>query len=167
MSRKVDPARQRVVSFDNMLTFRTGSGAARSIDFQVPIPDSRLRVKIAVLFIPTSGTASSGLGGTIWLREADQDASGVSGNLIPATNIEGTLAVPTVFPTAGLQGYSREFISAADFILGTTVFTSGGPSSHGSWVLQTRYQPQAVRFTPQEWDIIAPLCNPSAQYLID
>ncbi len=167
MSRKVDPARQRVVSFDNLLTFRNSSGVARTVNFQVPIPDSRLRVKIATLFIPTSGTATSGLGGTIWLREADQDASGVSGNLIPAANIEGTLALPTTFPTAGLQGYSREFISAADYILGTVVLTSSGPSAGGSWVLQTRYQPQGVRFTPQEWDIIAPLCNPSAEYLID
>ncbi len=152
---------QKIQTFDTLLTFRTGSGVPRAVVFQVPIPDSRLRVKISVLFVPPSGIAASGLTGSIWIAEADRDESGVSGDLIPLTNVEGTQAAPTAIPSAaGLQGYSREFVSAADFLEATCSFTSGGPSAGGSWVLQCRYQPQSVRFTNEEWEEIANQCNP-------
>lgn len=158
--RSVDASTQKVQSFDLLATFRNNSGEGTA-ELLVPVPDSRLRVKLSILFIPTSGVAISGLNGSIWLREADRDMSGVSGALIPCANIEGTAAAPTLFPGAGLQGYSREFVTAADFILGTVEFSDGGPSANGSWVFQCRYQPNNVRFTNDEWDKIAANCNPS------
>lgn len=156
-------AQQKVETFDVLSTLDE-SGTAE-VEFKVPVPDSRLRVKVSVLFIPAAGVtlADGSLDATLWLREAEVDLSGVSGALIPATNIEGTEAGPTAIPAAvGLQGYSRELVTAADFILGTLDITAdGGTSAGGSWVLQTRYQPQAVRFTDEEWQDIVARCNPS------
>ncbi len=162
MPRHENSALQKVTTFDTLGTFASGSGNIDDVEFQVPIPDSRLRVKISLLFIPTSGTATSGASGEVWMREAERDSSGVSGSLIPCANINvGTEAAPLAIPVAaGLQGYSREFVTAADYILGTASFTGGGPTTGGSWVLQCRYQPQAVRFTDDEWNRIASNCNP-------
>jgi len=88
-----------------LITF-TGA-AANGIEkrFIVPVPDSRLRVKVSVLFVPDPGLppgAGSGANPTIWLYESDKDRSGASGINIPCTNIEGTAATPTPFATAGL-----------------------------------------------------------------
>lgn len=153
-------ALQKIVTFDTLATFAGGSGIGTT-DFKVPIPDSRLRVKLSILYILPGNTAVSNLSSTLWLREADEDASGVTGALIPLADIEGTSAAPTAIPSnTALLGYSREFISAADYIVGTFA-TLLAPSALGSWVLQCRYQPQAVRFTDEEWEEIAANCNPS------
>jgi hypothetical protein len=158
-----DSARHKYVPpVRSLITFSAlGSGSA-SVKFRVPIPDSRLRVKISVLFIPVAGNApTSGVGGTLWLYEADDDQSGVSGMSIGCTNIEGTQASPTAIPAASpLLGYSREFVSAGDAIEGVLAATSGG-AMIGTWVLQVRYQPDAVRFTDEEWIEIRNLCNPT------
>lgn len=149
------PGSQRLISF---ITSAPGPG---TVYFRVPVPDSRLRVKISVLFIPPAGDAFefdiTG-GTTLWLYEADDDLSGVSGRTIPCTNIEGTEAAPTAIPaTSPLLGYSREFSTAADAIEGKLVASN---VTLGTWILQCRYQPQAVRFTDAEWREIKSGCNP-------
>lgn len=159
-------ATQKVQTFDTLVTFLTGSdGSDGTIDFKVPCPDSRMRIKVSLLFQPPAGTDLSTLvlTASLWLREADIDMSGVTGDLVPLANIEGTQAAPTAIPkAAGLLGYSREFSgTAADFIVGTLAVTSTTTAEGGSWVLQVRYQPQAVRFTDNEWNEIEPNCNPS------
>lgn len=145
------------------MTFVHATGGPYTSTFRVPIPDSRLRVKLSVLFIPGAGGApnAASLGAsTLWLYEADADLSGLSGITIPATDIVGTSAVPLVIPaSADLGGYSREFVTAADAIEGVLTSTPGGPMI-GTWMLQTRYQPDAVRFTFEEWDQIKAGCNP-------
>lgn len=139
------------------------SPAGITCQFRVPVPDSRLRVKVSVLFVPQAGRARNvgALGtSTLWLAETDDDLSGLSGIAVPSTDIEGTAAAPTTIPASpGLGGYSREFVSAADAIEGllTSTFASG---MVGTWMLQTRYQPNAVRFTYEEWDRIKAGCNP-------
>lgn len=117
------------------------------------------------MFIPPSGGAPVSLfnAGTLWLSEVEDDMSGVSGNTVPCTNIEGSQTSPTQIPAAnGLQGYSREFVTGADAIEG--VFTAFGDSAAGTamigtWTLQTSYQPESVRFTDREWDEITRACN--------
>ncbi len=158
-------ALQKVQTFDTLVTFTSGTGTG-SIDFKVPVPDSRLRVKVSVMFIPEAGdVGDSGLIATLWLRECELDVSGVAGSMVPTANIEGSESGtpgPTAIPIAtGLQGYSREFITAADYIVGTLDVSDGGPSPGGSWVLQCRYQPQSVRFSEEEWNEIEPNCNPA------
>lgn len=135
------------------------TGTKKNSVFQVPFPDSRLRVKISLLFKRTN--ASSSLpGANLWLYETDVDDSGMTGDNVPLTNIEGTFAAPTVIPAAvGLLGYSREFVSAADYVEGQLQMTGDGTT--GYWVLQTRYQPQSVSFSREEWDLITAQCNPT------
>lgn len=135
--------------------------ANASVYFRVGIPDSRLRVKLSVLFIPLAGSANefdaTGFA-NLWLYEAEDDKSGISGRAIQTGNIEGTEAAPTAVPaTAPLLGYSREFVTAADAIEGKlTILTN---VTLGTWVLQARFQPDAVRFTDAEWDEIATACK--------
>lgn len=152
-----------------MVTLVKASAAGEqtaTIRFRVPTPDSRLRVKISILFIPNAGTQSispdiTGGNTTLWLCATDDDQSGTAGSTIPMTNIEGTQATPTAIPaTSGLLGYSRAFVTSADYIEGTLFTETNGLD--GYWVLQTRYQPDAVRFTEDEWDDITVACNPRA-----
>lgn len=134
-----------------------GTGSPKPVNFVVPFPDSRLRVKITLLFsqnVPGLVEPAA----TLWLHESDTDNVG-NLSLVPCTNIEGTQAAPTSIPAdSGLQGYSREFVSAADYVEGVlNVFPNG---SVGYWVLQTRYQPQSVSFSREEWEMIINQCNP-------
>lgn len=139
----------------------SGSGTQKIVKFRVPVPDSRLRVKISILFIPQAGLdPQSGLNGTIWIYETEDDISGTSGKSIPSNNVEGTQAAPTAIPvTVPLQGYSREFITAADALEGELSAVSG-LNMIGAYVLQVRYQPDAVRFTAQEWKELMADCAP-------
>ena len=137
--------------------------ANASVYFRVPIPDSRLRVKVSVLFIGPAGNQleySIATFANIWLFETEDDTSGVAGRTIPTTNLEGTEAAPTAIAAdAPLLGYSREFASAADNIEGKLTILNN--ITLGTWTLQTRYQPDAVRFTNEEWDEIARGCQPT------
>jgi hypothetical protein len=148
-----------------LVTIATSSAVPSdaSVYFHVPVPDSRLRVKISVLFIPPAGDAAEFDATTfasLWLYEVDEDASGVSGRFIQTTNIEGTEASATAVPEAApLLGYSREFVSAADAIEGKLTILNN--ITFGTWVLQTRYQPDSVRFTNEEWDELVRQCQPT------
>jgi hypothetical protein len=137
--------------------------------FRVPVPDSRLRVKISVLFAFVAGqqTSSPDLspgGATLWLSAADDDDSGSTGTTLTETNLEGTQAAPTAIPfTPGLVGYSREFITSADYIEG--VFKTAHNGFNGYWVLQLRYQPDTgQRFSTEEWEAIVGYCKPTVPY---
>jgi hypothetical protein len=145
-----------------LVTFGSGSGGPGAVKFRVPVPDSRLRVKVSLVFVPVQGNnplTGLALSASIWLYEVELDAMG-GGAYIPCVNILGTQAAPLLIPTANpLQGYSQEFITAADALEGEFIATSGGPIV-GTWVLQTRYQPDSVRFTKQEWDELAADCTP-------
>lgn len=148
----------------SLVTIQGSSGVPANpfVYFRIPIPDSRLRVKLSVLFIPLAGAAAefdaTGFA-NLWLYEAEDDTSGMSGRTIQTGNIEGTEAAPTAVPsTAPLLGYSREFVTAADAIEGK--FTLLANITLGTWILKSRYQPDAVRFTDAEWEQIATGCQP-------
>lgn len=161
-----DSATQRIYTQPQTLaTFGGVVAGGGTITFRVPTPDSRLRVKISVLFIPPAGQRpNTGLAQTssLWLYESEDDMSGVSGMTIPSTNVEGTYSAGTLIPDAdGLLGYSRELVTAGDYVEGVFAAATPSPIIAGSWVLQTRYQPDAVRFTDEEWQQFVGQCAPT------
>jgi len=128
---------------------------------RMPVPDSRCRVKLSVIFYPRQGGAipvALKESGSIWVAGYEEDTDGVSGSggmTEPVQDVEGTSDAPTQFPvSAGLAGYSREFVTAADWI--EAVITLGGAATIlGQWTLQTRIQPDAgALFSWAEWDQI-------------
>ncbi len=136
--------------------------AATVIPIRVTIPDSRLRVKITVIFVADGAQPDlTGNGNTIWLAATEQDQSGKSGRTVPVTDVEGTQAAPTAFPaSAGLCGYSREFVTSADYIEGeVTLFPRGDSGEQGVWVLQVRVQPEGIELSHREWDEIRRECS--------
>lgn len=146
-----------------LITFLADTGSA-DVRFRVPGVDSRLRIKISVLFVPPGGSApDAGSNGTatLWIAEAEKDRSGQSGITVPSTNIVGTQASPATIPaSAGLGGYSREFVTAADYLEGTLHAESAAGMSDGQWVLQVDYSPDAVRFTNEEWEFLVAKMSP-------
>ena len=144
-----------------------GGGPPLSIEFRVPVPDSRLRVKISIIFAFKAGVQPStpnvdlsAGNSTLWLFEADDDDAGTTGTIIPCTDIEGHQDTPTSIPQhIGLAGYSREFITAGDYIGG--IFTTQFNGFLGNWMLQTRFQPDnGQKFTSEEWEEIVGLARP-------
>jgi hypothetical protein len=159
------PGWQRWIPKPVILAQTTGSdsGVSKTVNFMVPVPDSRLRVKVSLLFkrLPGSGGATQTPPTTLWLYEADQEDAGFDGEDLPLTDLEGTSTAPLAIPDGSplLSGYSREFITAADYINGRMVVTNNGVS--GYWILQTRYQPQTTPFSLGEWEIVRAQCTPS------
>lgn len=143
---------------------------AFGVQIRIPNPDSRCRVKMSIIFFPVAGRSLIDMtgAGTIWVVASDEDQKGVSGSsgkTEPVTNLEGTQAAPFSFPqTAGLAGYSREFVTSADWIE-ATVNINTGEGVLGAWVLQTRIQPDAVTLDWGEWDEIRRLFLPQSQSL--
>lgn len=131
--------------------------------FLVMTPDSRLRVKIAIILSLAQGTAlpfdSSALGAFLYLAEMEQDWTGASAQLLPCVAIEGTQTAPTALPKdPDLLLYSKEFVTAGDAIAGyMTIQPEEGPI--GSLVLQARWQPDGQRLPDDEWDEIRRLCS--------
>jgi hypothetical protein len=137
-----------------------------TLHLRVPAPDSRCRIKISVIFFPGQGNAIPDLANlcTIWVSANEEDTSGISGSAgrsVPVTDVEGTSDTPTQFPVAtGLSGYSREFVTAADWLEADVAIGGLAATAGGVWALQTRIQPDAVTFTWPEWDAIRRLFTP-------
>jgi hypothetical protein len=141
-------------------------GILGPIHIRVPIPDSRCRVKISVIFFPAQGTTipdDLALEGTIWMAAYEEDQKGVSGSsgrTSPVTDLVGSKNAPVQFPASqGLAGYSREFVTAADWIE-ADITIGGVADASGHWVLQTRIQPDAVTLDWREWQQIRALFLP-------
>lgn len=153
-----------------LLTRATGvNGGTWTGVVRLPVPDSRCRVKLSVIFWPASGAAVPAAlkqSGSIWVAGYDEDQGGLSGSggqTAPVQDVEGTSDVPTAFPvSAKLQGYSREFVTAADW-LEAVITLHGATTVVGAWTLQTRIQPDAgALFGWQEWDQIRGNFYPTA-----
>jgi hypothetical protein len=145
-----------------LMTYKTSAPGPQTAHFSVPIPDSRLRVKVSTLWVGQNGSNLPDLitaAATLWLAEYEIDQTGQQGNEICTNNILGTQAAPqAIANVAPSYGYSVETVSAADFIKG--VLSSSNPGDFGSWVLQCRYQPDSVRFAPDEWAELVGQMNP-------
>jgi hypothetical protein len=145
-----------------LMTYKTSSNVGQTAHFSVPIPDSRLRVKLSTLWVGQNGSNLPDIiaaGATLWLAEYETDWTGQQGNEICTNNILGTQAAPqAIANVAPSFGYSLELVSSADFVKG--VLSSVNPGDLGSWVLQCRYQPDSVRFAPDEWLELVGSMNP-------
>lgn len=142
------------------LLFSGSGGPANVVDFSVSVPDSRLRTKIAVVFLPSEITGVSGNGGNVtldtaqslWLAERERDLSGRRGCMMAVNNILGTVAAgASIKGDAGVCGFSGEWVTAADEIFGR--LTCNTPTSFtGRWMLQARWQPDGVYLPCDEWE---------------
>lgn len=140
---------------------------ASPIEFRVPTPDSRLQVKISVLFAPdppvTFPFNISNQSATLYMYEEDEAYGGVFNGFVPLVAVAGDSGTPLALPLKpDLMGYSREFVTAADAVHGWLNIATGEVAAPaGSWVLQTRFQPYAQRIPDNEWEEIRRLCNPN------
>lgn len=158
-----DGQRQIIIGQPIMLGSNSGSGEnATSAEFRVQVPDSRIRVKTSILFVPNNPVFPvdiTDMAPTIFLAEEDECYSGqYSGYLPLVAIIPGTSqAAPLALTTVGLAGYSIESTTAADAIHGFLNWQSGAAT--GFWFLQTRYQPDGQRLTKEDWEETRLLCN--------
>jgi hypothetical protein len=165
-SRTFNGPRQICIPQPIILASNSGAGEESfTTTVKLPVPSSQTRVKLSVIFYPTSGELGDIHGaGSIWVAAAEEDFKGISGSggrLIPVTDVEGSSAAPTSFPaTNGLGGYSREFVTSADWLQAVISLTSIGGGLAGVWVLQTSLQPDAVTFDWQSWEQIRRLFVP-------
>jgi hypothetical protein len=126
--------------------------------FHVDNPDSRCQLRISIMQENESGFW--GVGFKLWLAGADYDQGGPSGELIPHTNVEPTITQvsPMDYPLdGGLRGYSREFVTAADAIMGElTVPALADPDTDpvARVFITARIQPTGQRLPWEEWDEI-------------
>lgn len=141
-----------------------------AVSFRIEVPDSRLRVNVALLGIAL-GSSNNILGGkglTLWLR-AVEDAID-TGTVVPISNLWGTSAAPgafpgytdstgTIVPDSGLGGWGKEFVTAGRAIEGTVNYPADVNTGVGNLVLQVRYTPEAIRFPRVEWDEIRKSCG--------
>lgn len=154
-----------VVGGESLLT-----GSTR---FRVETPDSRLRVKVGILFIRNQGPVTglvSNLGATLYMGEEETDRSGYMGGKVIANDIlrdaAGNLihqSAPLPIPEdVGLEGWSQELVTAADSLIGIFTTSNGtggiaGPS--GRWIVQARWQPDGQRLHDDDWDYVLRNCK--------
>src|SRR4051812_29610534 len=106
------------------VTANPGDPTRVSVDFEVPLPDSRLRAKISLLFVPTAGQTlpATDLEATLYLGAAEYERAGYDGRRVLVTDVMHDAAgavvhqsAPLVIPEdVGLSGFSQEFVTAAD-----------------------------------------------------
>jgi hypothetical protein len=167
--------RQRKVLLPITLMQFAGSveGAIGAVAFRVEVPDSRLRVKISIIGKPTAGNGSSFIGTkglTLWLRAVEDSIQG--GDAVPVTNLWGTSATPGPIPgeldntgtpvaVTTLGGFSKEFVTAADAIVGTINYPAAVDTDTGLLLLQVSYVPEPFRVPAEEWREIEGQCRAS------
>jgi hypothetical protein len=148
----------------------TPTVGSKQVAFRVETPDCRLHWKFSVIGINEGGPGSALLasrGLKIWVAALEDDnVIGFRGT--PVTDIEGTSAAPTNFPSdptgaydTGLGGYSLENDGAsADAIQGVITIPAQGGGPVGSLYLQARYQPNVQNLLPwDQWDEIRAACG--------
>lgn len=147
------------------------AGISGTTRFRVETPDGRLRVKVSLLFIRRDPRLLvSSLGATIYMGEEETDQSGYLGGKVVCNDIlrdsAGNIvhaASPLAIPEdPGLEGWSQEFVTAADSLLG--VFTTqngsaGVAGATGYWTLQARFQPDGQRLHDDDWDYVIRNCK--------
>jgi hypothetical protein len=168
------PGRQFYVPKPEVLSDIT-VGQATAI-FRVPMPDSRVRCKVSLVFdrVPTSSNTAlpvdiTGVNHSIWMCLAEEDFAGRVAGPVPTQNIiinptTGQLvtrAAKLVIPSdAGVMGFSREFVTAGDNLYGELDTTGVGGAANGRWMLYTRYQPDGMVLPEDEWQRITAMCVP-------
>ncbi len=143
----------------------------QSVSFRIEVPDSRLRVNVALIGVPTAGADSNFIGTkglTLWLRAVEDSID--AGTVVPITNLWGTSAAPGAIPgyidntgaivaDSALGGWGKEFVTSGNAIEGTIRYPATVNTGAGLLVLQVRYTPEAIRFPRDEWDEIRKACG--------
>lgn len=154
------------------VTYNIESSATATAKFRVFTPDSRLKVKVSVLFVkdsPDDPSPVTAHAATLYLGSEDKDASGKFGGSLLTTdilrNVDGDVihqSAPLAIPEdAGLAGFSQEFLTSGDSILG--ILAQGEPlGPSGMWVLQVRYQPDGQRLCDADWEWLKRKCHAQA-----
>lgn len=168
------PGRQFHAPPGKVLTDFAAAGTGTAT-FRVPMPDSRVRCKVSLVYDlkPRTSNAAlpvdiTGVSHTIWMCLAEEDWTGRVAGPVPTSNVivnptTGLLvsrASPLVIPSdAGVMGFSREFVTAGDNLYGELAsgFVAAAP---GRWMLYTRYQPDGLFLPEDEWTAIKAFCTP-------
>jgi hypothetical protein len=153
----------------------SSEGNTGEVSFRVEVPDSRLRVNIALIGQPSDGAAANFIGTkalTLWLRAVEDSQD--FGTEVPITNLWGTGAAADPIPgyidpatglavaDTNLGGWAKEFVTIGRGIIGTVNYPASVNTGAGQLVLQVRYQPEAgIRFPWDEWDEIRRSCDRS------
>lgn len=165
------PRQIRIPSPQIIATNSGGGEGSATVQIYMPIPSSRLRSKLSVFFVPTSGPPPSLVGSAfIWVSAQEEDYKGIGGGgggRHIVTDLEGSEATPFAIGStapnsnADVEGYAREFVTAADWIgAQLTINALGVP---GTWVAQFRTEPAFTPFLWEEWDEIRRLFLPQVQ----
>jgi hypothetical protein len=135
-----------------------GEESGITVHVRLPVPSSQTRIKLSVVFFPQQGDALGdiSLSGSILVSANEEDqggAAGSAGRSVPVTYVEQTAGAATPFPLfSGLAGYSREFVTSADWLEADIALARSIQS--GFWVLQTSIQPDSITFEWSAWDQI-------------
>jgi hypothetical protein len=128
-----------------------------TFEIRVRNPDSRIRIKVTIYFDPTSPinpqTVDITGSTSLWIYAADQPRLGAFTGDIPITDLDGsTRDAPIAIPASpGLLGYSREFVTAGDFIK-AWLAVSAPATVAGDWTVQIQAQPDGQRLPDDEWE---------------
>lgn len=153
-----DDVTQRYDAQPVMLAAMFGVGLSGSVDFVVPVPSSRLRTKISILYIPAENVPSANgsnvvisSANTLWLATREPDRSGRRGTKPAINNLFGTQAAPaSIIGDGGVNGFSREFQTAADEIYGRLALATA--TIPGRWMLQASIEPEIGMLPCAVWD---------------
>ncbi len=134
--------------------------------FRAMNPDSRVRLKITVAYVDEQAAVSSILAMTTHLYLGEEEHLATRGRRVLCTDIlrdsTGTVVTqssPLVIPEdAGLQGFTTEFVTAADSILGIFDTLSAG-GRDGWWIVNARWQPDGQRLCDGDWEFVKRKCH--------
>jgi hypothetical protein len=127
-----------------------------TFEIRVRNPDSRIRLKLTIYFAPSTPqdpqTVDITGNATLWIYAADQSRLGGHSGDIPITDLDGsTRDAPIAIPvSAGLLGYSREFVTAGDYV--KAQLAASPPGIPGDWNVQIQAQPDGQRLPDEEWN---------------
>jgi len=157
----------------------TTEGVSFQISSRVEVPDSRLRVSVALIGEPLAGSSATFIGTkglALWLRAVEDSIN--TGAEVPVTNLWGTGAaaspIPGVVNAAGNQvadtslgGWAKEFVTGGRAMVGTVTTPAGAVlTGAGNLVLQVRYTPEGTaRFSRWEWEEIRKACGNRPSYV--
>jgi len=138
-----------------ILATSNGLGRTFVATVLIPVPSGQTKIKGSILWSNDNGGATPELG-SVWVSACEQDRSGGTTALYPVTDLDGTSAAPTAFPaSSGLFGYSRSFVTSADWLQFVITLNSAGEGLAGNWIFQTLIQPvDGMLFPWKSWDQI-------------
>lgn len=134
-----------------------GDGTTRVADLRIRMPPGPNRIKLTVVFSPKAAATPRVGSPAIWVHADDNmDFSGGTSGPFVVEDVDGTQAAPTAFmgTTADTLGYSREFVTSADYV-GAEV-TIVDPGQPGTWYAKAEIFPAFTYYPIEAWkEIVA------------